>query len=342
MNIKSMFQVMSVAAVAAMPVSTAFADDAVSLRVADSFPVGHYISENGTKPWMEKIKSLTGGKVDFEYYPAEQLGKSKDMLSLTQAGTTDIGYVAPGFVSDKLPLSVVAELPLPFSKSCQGTNAYWSLVKEGGLLDKLEFSPAGVKALWVLVLPPYQLYMANDQAGSLDAVKGQKIRTSGSAKVLLLKKLGAVPVSIPSPEMREALHRGTIDGLLLPQTSVASYGLVSGLKSATAYENFGSFIVTYVISRDRWNAFTPEIKKAFDEAGDFAMKKACNYTDNDVAKSVAAQEKEGITFYSLDEADKARLKNIMGEVASEWAETMDTRGKAGTEVLKAFQAELSK
>ena len=342
MNIKSMFQMISVAAVAAVPVSTAFADDDVSLRVADSFPVGHYISENGTKPWMEKIKSLTDGKVNFEYYPAEQLGKSKDMLSLTQAGTTDIGYVAPAFVSDKLPLSVVAELPLPFSKSCEGTSAYWDLVKKGGLLDKLEFSPAGVKALWAVVLPPYQLYMANEEAGSLDSIKGKKIRTSGSAKVLLLKKLGAVPVSIPSPEMREALHRGTIDGLLLPQTSVASYGLVSGLKSATGSENFGSFVVTYVISLDRWNAFSPETKKAFDEAGDFAMKNACEFTDSDVANAVAAQEKEGISFKAPNDADQARLKGITSEVASEWAETMDSRGKSGTEVLKTFQAGLPK
>jgi hypothetical protein len=39
------------------------------------------------------------------------LGKAKDLLALTQAGVIDIAYVAPGFVSDKMPLSVVAELP---------------------------------------------------------------------------------------------------------------------------------------------------------------------------------------------------------------------------------------
>ena len=48
-----------------------------ALRVADSFPTGHYIAENQTKPWMEKMKELTGGKVSFQYFPAEQLGKQR-------------------------------------------------------------------------------------------------------------------------------------------------------------------------------------------------------------------------------------------------------------------------
>ena len=38
-----------------------------ALRVADSFPTGHYIAENQTKPWMEKMKELTGGKVSFQH-----------------------------------------------------------------------------------------------------------------------------------------------------------------------------------------------------------------------------------------------------------------------------------
>lgn len=340
MTIRTMFRVISTVVGLSVPMGTAAADP-VKLRVADSFPVGHYISENGTKPWMEAIESLSGGEVEFEYYPAEQLGKAKDLLSLTQSGAVDIGYVAPAFVTDKLPLSVVAELPLSFTRACEGTDAYWELVKQGGLLDELEFAPAGVRVLWTLVLPPYQLYMAQDEKLSLAAVEGKKIRTSGSAKILLLKELGAVPVSIPSPEMREALHRGTIDGLLLPQTSVAPYGLVSGLKSATQDENFGSFVVTYLISTERWNVLPPKVRAAFEEAGTTIQRRICEYTDGEVENEVSAQKEAGITFYSIDDADKEELKTVMGEVATDWAVTLDSRGKAGTEVLKAFQNELA-
>lgn len=313
----------------------------IKLRVGDSFPASHYIAENGTKPWMDKVTALTGGKVTFEYYPSEQLGKAKDLLSLTQAGTVDIGYVAPAFVTDKLPLSVVAELPLPFSRACQGTAAFWLLAKDGGILDKEEFAPAGVKVLWALVLPPYQLYMAKEDI-SLDVLQSKKIRTTGAAKVLALKKLGAVPVSIPSPEMREALQRGTVDGMLLPHTSVASYGLSSGFKSATAGQNFGSFVVTYVISRDRWNSFSPEMKKAFEEAGDFVMHRICQYTDDNEAKDVEALKHDGITYFTFDVTDATKLQQVMDSVSSDWAKALDARNKPGSQVLTAFRQALSK
>src|SRR3546814_15988729 len=67
-------------------------------RVADSLPVGHFFAESGTKFWMAEVKRLTGGKVDFEYFPSEQLGKAKDMLPLTQTGVADVGYVVPSYV----------------------------------------------------------------------------------------------------------------------------------------------------------------------------------------------------------------------------------------------------
>ena len=118
-----------------------------ALRVADSFPTGHYIAENQTKPWMEKVKELTGGKVSFQYFPAEQLGKAKDLLSLTQTGVVDIGYVAPAYASDKMPVSEVAMLPGAFAHSCQGTLAYWKLARSLGVRTSINpdaHSPRGL------------------------------------------------------------------------------------------------------------------------------------------------------------------------------------------------------
>jgi len=314
----------------------------IKLRVGDSFPASHYIAEHATKPWMEKISKLTGGKVQFEYYPSEQLGKAKDLLSLTQSGAIDIGYVAPAFVTDKLPLTVVGELPLSFTKSCEATTALWAVAREGGVLDKAEFAPQKVRVLWSMVLPPYQLYMAKENIAALDVVKGRKIRTTGAAKVLALRNLGAVPVSIPSPEMREALHRGTVDGMLLPHNSVASYGLSTGFKYATIGHNFGSFVVTYLISLDKWNSFPADVRKAFDQAGEETMKSICKYTDEVEAKDVEALKKDGVNFVSLNPDEAAKLKKVMDGVSLEWAKLLDGRNKPGTEVLKAFQAALPK
>ena len=49
------------------------------IKIADSFPVGHYLPKYVTTPMMERLKALPAAKgIEFEYYPAEQMGKAKD------------------------------------------------------------------------------------------------------------------------------------------------------------------------------------------------------------------------------------------------------------------------
>lgn len=97
----------------------------VKLRVADTFPVAHTIAQNGTRPWMDEITKRSNGAITFEYFPAQQLGKAADMLTLTQTGVADIGYVGPSYVSEKMPMSDVVQMPHVFDTSCEGMNAYW-------------------------------------------------------------------------------------------------------------------------------------------------------------------------------------------------------------------------
>ena len=316
------------------------AAEPIKLRVADSFPAGHYIAESVTRPFMDQVQRLSSNAVQFEYYPAEQLGKSKDMLSLTQSGVADIAYVAPAFVSDKMPLAAVAELPGSFSTSCEGTAAYWKLVKSGGLLDELEFKPLGVRVLFTVVLPPYQVFLGKKMIENLGTLKGLKLRTSGGAKEIAVRKLGAVPIKMATPEVNEALGRGTIDGMLFPYSSILSYDLQPLLKSSTVGENFGSFIVNYVISEKRWKTLPPEVQKAIDEAGDATTAQGCKVSQEHESADMKTIEKAGDTLVTLKPDDKKTVAELMSTVGTEWAQALDKRGKAGTKVLDAYKEAL--
>lgn len=315
----------------------------VKLRVADSFPNGHFISEKITKPWIADIQKRAGSAVQLEYYPAEQLGKSKDTLSLTGSGVIDIGYVAPAFVGDKLPLSVVAELPIDFKSSCEATPAFYKLSTGGGVLAKQEFEPNGVRVLWTVVLVPYQAMLGGKgKLEGLKSLQGLKLRTTGGAKELAVRKLGAVPVQIPSPEVYESVTRGTVDGALWPYTSVYSYGMETAFKSSTVGENFGSFVVTYVMNERKWKSLPPNVQKAITEASEETLKRACDVAD---AEDVEAQRKlkqAGWQIVELSAADKAELHKLLAPVSKEWAEGLDKRGKPGSAVLKAYEEELKK
>lgn len=311
----------------------------VSLRVADSLPVGHYIAENLLKPFLADVEKSTDGAVGFDYFPAQQLGKAKDMLSLTQTGVADIGYIGASYLADKLPLSSVAQLPGTFNSACEGTMAYWEIAKPGGVLDQAEYAPEGVRALMALALPPYQLFSAKEISG-VDSFQGQKIRTSGGSQALAMTKLGSVPVQMSAPEAREALSRGTVDGIVFPYGSVMPYDLAPHLKTATQGLNLGSFVLSYMISQEKYDSLSPELQKTLTEAGERATKHACAVIDGMVGSDKQKIADAGVTFVTLPDADVAKIRETLKSVGDEWAADLDGRGRPATEVMKAFMAAL--
>lgn len=324
---------------AAASLSPAALAQQVKLRVADSFPVGHYIAEVGTKYWMQEVTRSTNNAVTFEYYPSEQLGKAKDLLALTASGVVDVGYVGPGYVSDKLPLSSVAELPGAFPNSCTGTMAYWKLAKEGGILDRREFAPNGVRVLFAFTLPPYQLYVTKARLENLKSLEGLKLRpTIGGVE--LVRNLRAVPVPIAAPDLFESLSRGTIDGGLLPSSSVFAYKVETLVKSVVVGENFGSFVGTYTISEKLWKTLPANVQKAMTDAAEVAIRRICEYSDDNQVKDLDRLRQLGVTLVTLPAADKKTLADMLKDGGTVWAANLDKRGKPGTEVLKAFSAAL--
>lgn len=308
----------------------------VTLRVADVYPVGHPVAESTAKVFMEQARKATNGALDFQYYPAEQLGKGKDLLTLTQSGVVDIGLVVPSYVSDKMPLSAVSELPGGFATSCEGTVALWRLSKDG-VLAKSEFAPNGVRVLIAHAFAPFQMVTTKNFEG-LKSVEGQKMRSLGAVMDSTIRKLKGTPIRIPAPEINESLSRGTIDGGMMGYPTVLSYDLARIVKFGTVGANFGGAVVTYAISENKWRSLGAEAQKALLGAGEAATKNGCEYADRAVGPSAEKLKAAGVKLTQLSPEDDKSLKAVLATVGDEWAADLDKRGKPGTEVLKAFRA----
>ena len=140
------------------------AQEKITLRLVDSLPNGHVIHELVGKPFSELVTKLTNGQVTFQHFPAEQLGKAKDMAQLTAVGVADVSYIVPSYSSDKFPLTAVAELPGIFDSECQGSLAFYKVSHNGGILETKEFAPNQLRPLVTLALPAYQIQLATSRA----------------------------------------------------------------------------------------------------------------------------------------------------------------------------------
>src|SRR5438445_10915037 len=107
-------RVIVVSALLAAGQAPAIGQEKITLGLAESLPAGHVIHELVAKPFMELVTKATNGQVAFQHYPAEQLGKAKDMAQLTVAGVADVSYRVPSYSSEKYPLTAAPELPGPF------------------------------------------------------------------------------------------------------------------------------------------------------------------------------------------------------------------------------------
>lgn len=313
---------------------------ALELKVADSFPAGHYLVRLVLKPWMDDVTKRTNGAVTFTYYPNQQIGKAADLLRLTQSGVVDIGYIAPSYASDKMPLSEVAQLPEAFHTSCEGTLAYWKSARQG-ILAKQEYAPNKIKLLMEVVLPPYHVFTAKQKVESIKDLQGLKLRTTGGAQDLTVRALGAVPVRMSAPDAYESLSRGTMDGLLFPMESVSSYGLDKLVKRATDGISFGSFIVAFSINQSVWDKLPDDVKKAMDEASEALEPKACADVDQETEGSRQHLQQSGVTFAPLPEESRVEIKEKLKGVGKEWAAGLDGRGKPASAALKEFEALLA-
>lgn len=314
----------------------------IDLKMADSLPVGHIIGENTTKPWIELVQKLSAGSVHISYFPSEQMGKAKDMLMLTQSGVIDIGYIGPAYISEKMPLSGVAELPGVANSACQMMGAYWKLSKPGGYLYEQEYKPNKIRPLFLAALPPYQIVFGSARGiGSVSDLKGLKLRASGGAQDFVMHELGVVPVHMAPPGIYESLARGTIDGALLSFVSVESYKLDALVKSATVGASFGTVVVIYSMSDRKWAALPKDVQDVLTKAGDEVNQQAC--AAYDAREKLAAQRltKAGVKMVPFQPADRARLEQIYAKVANEWATSLDQRGKPGSATLKAYRAALA-
>jgi len=310
------------------------AAELIKLKMADSFPAGHVISKEGALYFAGRVNELTRGQVDFEYYPAEQLSKAADLLDCVRNKVADVAYVAPSYVSAKMPLCSVGMLPGFFTTSSDGTKAYWKVVEK--YLQQEEFLKNGVRPLWAVTLVPYKISTCKAPLDKIESLKGLKIRTAGATQEFMIKQLGATSVTTPAPEIYTALQRGTIDGSTGPYSSMKPYKLEEVVKYSAINSSVGSFIITYSINEETWGKLPDDIKKAMLQAGSDTMSHLARVLDEQELAEQKGLEKVGIKMYTWPKEDVEKQTVAAKAVADIWAKQLDGRGLGGSKTVELF------
>ncbi len=309
----------------------------VATYVAPVSPIYKYL----TVPWMDKVTELTDGKVEFEVYPGEQLGKAHDMLQLTRDKVTDIGIFPANYFPDNMPITnVIAGFPSLSTTSSQGTNAYNDLILENKDLLEIDYLKNGVRPIMTHVSPTYEVWSTSKEIRVPADVKGLKMRTPGGIANEVYKSMGAVPVSVAHAETYEALEKGVIEAAAYSSVAVDASGTKDLLKNAM-FLHLGTAIHGIVINESVWQGLPEDVQKAMIDAGQEIVKSSGEKYDADTA-AFNAKFAEGATVVELTEEERKAWEKEFKKFSEKWLKDHKSDGLPYGEVLSSYKEHLTK
>ena len=280
---------------------------------------------------IQEVEKRSKGQIKVEYYYSSSLIPAKETIAGLQDGVADIAFVNATYEPGRLPLSTVATLP------ATSPGRYYPTAKAVADLYKMPEMKAEIDQYNIMYLGP----LPNTSYGvwskkplrSLADLRGLKVLATGE-HATLMKTLGAVPVSMVSPEAYSALQKGILDGGLANPTMGIGYKWeeVCAYFYALPIGNYGMFVG---MNKNSWKKLPAGVQKMFQDLHDEACRQAHQiyqgYGDQMLKKVVAEKR---VTVQQPSAEDVTALKKIAKEeIWIKWVKKMEEKKLAGQKVL---------
>ncbi len=339
MKLMTIFRTAAMAGAVSAIGTLATAQDGVSLKFADQFPLTHVASKVGSQTFIETLEDRSDGRISIRHFPAEQVAKASGLLDAVRNRVTDMALVGVVYNTDKLPLTSAAELPGLFTDSVDASRAFEAYIQTE-LLER-EYLPLGVRPIWGTVTPPYQLMMAEgDGISDMSELDGQKLRVAGATGELIAKSLGAVPVKVPASDLYLALQRGTVNGAIYNPPSVFGYKIEEVLSAVSSNASLGSVAFALLVNEDVWQGLSDEDQALIQEVASEVRQTFSEAFQQANTSALTRLEEAGVTVFELPAETKQAMDESLGEVRDVWVEQVSGRNLPAQEMLDAFNAHL--
>lgn len=276
----------------------------------------------------DRIKEASGGRLEVNLYPANQLGSDTDLISQVRVGAVDAVNIASSVLATRVPIAGIVNTGFAFSSYDQ----VWKAM-DGSLGDHIRKDIE--KAGFVTLSKPWdngfrQLTSSTREIRTPDDLKSFKIRVP-AAPILtsLFQALGAGPTPINFNEVYTALQTKVVEGQENPLPIIATAKLYEVQKYCSltshvwdAYWILGNRAAFARLPSDLQALVSRELGKAGDdERADIAA------LSQNLRAELAAK---GFAFVDVDK-DAFRSALSRSSFYKEW------RGKFGEEAWSILQ-----
>ena len=243
--------------------------------VVETIKLGHGLDTNHPVHhamvfMQETLDSLSGGALQIQIYPSQQLGTERQLLELLQLGSLGMTKVASAVLEGFAPEYKVLSLPYIFRSEAHRYDVLGGPVGRRILLSSEQY--------WLRGLTYYDagsrsFYTKDRPIHSPEDLEGLKIRTLESAtQVKMVNSLGGSATPIAWGELYTALQQGVVDGAENnpPSFYTSRHYEVCNFYSLDEHTGLPDVLL---ISTIVWDRLTPEqqswVQRAADESAEY-------------------------------------------------------------------------
>src|SRR5690606_18582984 len=164
--------------------------------------------------------------------------------------------------------------------------------------------------------------------------KGLRVRALGGLGEAM-KKLGAIPTTVPAPEVYTALERGMVQAASFPFAYAhGAYRLHEVSNWHTSNMALGTVGCLYIFGTQPWEALPDEYRQILLDAkpaGYEALKKAYKAGDDEYLPEF---RERGLVAITYSDQEIERFREVAGRpVWNAWVEEMEQKGVPGRDLL---------
>ncbi|NSL50583.1 TRAP transporter substrate-binding protein [Calidifontibacillus erzurumensis] len=291
-----------------------------------------HVQNKETFPYfMEEVEKLTNGRVKFRMYLGGVLGGPNETLDNIITGLMDVGRGIHGYNAGKYPVTAVMNLPF----MAEGTGEELSIIaqKLHDTFPEIQGEYDDVKLLWIHAADPYAIITKGKAVRKFEDVKGLRLRTPSEEGSRMLLSWGATPVSLPAPDIYDAIQKGVIDGGVLPIAAIKDFNLTDIVDYVTVgYFNTNMFYVS--MNKKSWEKLTPEEQELLEEnlLGLPMAQYAGHVYDEQKKRAEEEAKAAGVEFIYLPEQEIEKFKAASKGVIENWIRQMDAKGIDGRKI----------
>jgi len=291
-------------------VGNAVAGKKVVLRAVSFLPPSKYFQNYPILRLKEAVENRIGDKVEIKI-----VGSMRQVVAVPAAvtsvgkGVFDLVYTPLAYHVGVMPELTIYTVLRPWawrnSYKVPGFMALFNKAIGERVAVQMLGGPLGDGPMYVLT--------AKRQVKSAADMKGLKLRAPGPIGSRIAKRLNCAAVSMPLPEVYEAMQRGIVDGGFINAVTVADFKLYEFAKYMTA--PLMEFKQAIFINKKKWNSLDPEIRKVMEEEWDHIIYEHYGLYRGLEKKNMAYFKTIGMKIFDMPESEmkifnKARIDDV--------------------------------